>query len=126
MKRSDAGQATVELALALPVVLVALLLVVQAALVVRAQVLAVHAARATARAAARAPVPDPSSVAARAAPGLPPARLRVVLTHPRGDPPLVRVEVHATVPAVVPLVGPLVGEVTVVGVAAMPREEPSP
>lgn len=115
-----------ELALALPVVLIALLLVVQAALVVRAQVLVVHAARATARAAARATLPDPSAVAARAAPGLDPGHVRAVVTRPPGDPPLVRVEVQATVSTAVPIVGPLVGEITVLGVAAMPLEGPSP
>ncbi len=47
-----AGQATVELVLVLPVVVLALLLVIQVGLIARAQVLVVNAAREGARAAA--------------------------------------------------------------------------
>ena len=47
----DAGQAAVEVALVLPFLALVLLLVVQTALVVRDQVLVVHAAREAARAA---------------------------------------------------------------------------
>ena len=46
------GQAAVELVLVLPVVLLALLMVVQLGVLVRSQVLVVHAAREGARAAA--------------------------------------------------------------------------
>lgn len=63
--RGERGQATVELALVLPVVVVMLLLVVQAGLLVRDQVLAVHAARAGARAVAV----DPRAAAAERAVG---------------------------------------------------------
>src|SRR5687767_8032990 len=48
--RASRGQATVELAVSLPFVVAALLLVLQVGLVVRAQVLVVHAAREAARA----------------------------------------------------------------------------
>lgn len=50
--RSDDGQATVELALALPAVLMALLAIVQAGLVVADHVRTVHVAREAARAVA--------------------------------------------------------------------------
>jgi Flp pilus assembly protein TadG len=51
-RRPDGGQATVELALALPAVLVALLAIVQAGLVVADHVRTVHVAREAARAVA--------------------------------------------------------------------------
>ena len=56
------GQATVELALGLPIVCIAVLLVLQLAVVGRDAVLVTHAAREAARAAAV----DPSQAAARA------------------------------------------------------------
>jgi len=65
-RREDRGQATVELALVLPLVAVLLLVVLQAGLVVRDRVLVTHAAREAARAAAVADV-DPASAATRAA-----------------------------------------------------------
>lgn len=48
-RRADAGQAAVELALVLPVVVVALVAVAQVGVVVRDQILVVHAAREAAR-----------------------------------------------------------------------------
>ena len=51
-RRLDGGQSTVELALCLPVVLMALLFVVQVGLVVRDQIRTVQAAREAARSAA--------------------------------------------------------------------------
>lgn len=50
--RGDRGQSTIELALVLPLVVLFVLVVVQAGLVVRDQVLLTHAAREAARAAA--------------------------------------------------------------------------
>ena len=61
--RTHRGQATVETALVLPVVVIMVLVVLQAGLVVRDRVLVVHAARA----AARAVVVRPDAGAARAA-----------------------------------------------------------
>ena len=55
--RGDRGQAMVETALVLPLVVLFLLAVVQVGLVVRAQVLVTHAAREAARAAAVDPDP---------------------------------------------------------------------
>lgn len=63
------GQATVELALVLPVVVVVVLLVVQVVLVARERVLVVHAARAAARAVAVDPTPAGARSAATEAVG---------------------------------------------------------
>lgn len=71
------GQATVELALALPLLLALTVVVVHVGLLVRAQVLVVHAAREAARAAAVDPRPETARAAAAAVPGLDPNRLVV-------------------------------------------------
>jgi Flp pilus assembly protein TadG len=64
-RRPERGQATVELAVVLPVVVVLLLLVAQVGLLVRDRVLVVHAARAAARAVAVEPMPSAATAAAR-------------------------------------------------------------
>ena len=69
MVRAERGQATVELALALPVVLLALALVVQVALLARDRVAVVHAARAAARAAVVEPTVGAATRAARSSGG---------------------------------------------------------
>ena len=118
------GQATVELALALPVVALALLLVVQVALVARAQILVVHAAREGARAAAVDPKPGAAARAAQSSPGLHPAGVRVV-SSPRGPSgSIIRVTVHYRARTDVPLVGLLVGDVNVEATVAMRVEDP--
>jgi Flp pilus assembly protein TadG len=107
--RSPSGQATVELVLVLPVIVMALLLVLQVALVARSQVLVVDAAREGARAAAV----DGSAAAAEAAasgtPGLVAARLAVEadVGGPGGDAVVTVRYRHETD---VPLVGPLLGD----------------
>ena len=58
------GQATVEIAMLLPVLVTTLLLVVQVGLLARDRVLTVHAARTAARAAADEPKPASSSASA--------------------------------------------------------------
>lgn len=94
-----------ELALALPVVVLVLLLVVQLAVVARSQILVVDAARAGARAAAvRA---GAAQTAARGTPGLHADRLDVT-EGPAGAEVVVRVRYRA--PTEVPLVGVLLGE----------------
>lgn len=75
--RAEAGQATVELALALPLLLALTVVVVHVGLLVRAQVLVVHAAREAARAAAVDPHPEAARRAAESVAGLDPARLSV-------------------------------------------------
>lgn len=101
------GQATVELALALPVLVMALLLVVQVGLVVRAQILVVHAAREGARAAAVGSAPGP---AAATTPGLDPARLSVSAAGGGGPGSTVTVTVRYRAETSVPLVGGLLGD----------------
>ena len=107
------GQATVELALALPFVMAALLLVVQVGIVVRAQLLVVHAAREAARAAAVGD--DPPAVVGLARAGTtvelsatgtaPGSRVTAVVSH--------RLQTD------VPLVGALVPDVLLRGEATM-------
>ena len=113
-----------ELALALPVVALALLLVVQVALVARAQILVVHAAREGARAAAVDPQPGAAARAARSSPGLRPGGVRVV-SSPRGPSgSIIRVTVFYRARTDVPLVGLLVGDVGLEATVAMRVEDP--
>jgi Flp pilus assembly protein TadG len=111
----ERGQATVELALVLPVVVLLLLAVVQVALVGRDQVAVAHAAREAARAAAVDPAPEAAVRAARAVvPGA------VVDVGPR--PPIggqVRVTVRVVAPTDVPIVGPLVPDAELSATAVM-------
>ena len=83
--RADGGQSTVEFALVLPLVVVVLLLVVQVGLVVRDQVLVVHAAREAVRAASVGDSNDQVRRAAAAAGPLDADRLTVVANQ-GGDP----------------------------------------
>jgi hypothetical protein len=123
-RRGEGGQATVELVLVLPVVVLALLLVIQMGLIARAQVLVVHAAREGARAAA-VDGPDAARAAVEASPGLADGRIKVVsATDTSRSVDLVRVEVRYRVPTDVPLVGPLVGDPTLTAVVAMRAEGP--
>jgi len=79
------GQATVELALGLPVVCTAVLLVLQLALVGRDAVLVHHAAREAARAAAVEPTPPAARAGALASTtALDPHRLDVALSERAG------------------------------------------
>ena len=71
-RRDQRGQSTVELALALPVVVMLLLLVVQAGLAVRDRLVVLHAARTAARAVIVEPDPGGGRCCAR--PGRAPAR----------------------------------------------------
>jgi hypothetical protein len=120
--RPDAGQATVELALALPVVAVAALLVVQVGLVVRAQILTIHAAREGARAASVDSPPNAVALAARA-PGLDPNRLDVAATR-SDDLRLVRVVVRYRAATDVPLIGAALPDVILRSEATMQVERP--
>lgn len=112
-RRREHGQATVELALALPFVLVVALLVVQVGIVVRAQVLVVHAAREAARAAAvgePAPTPD----------GLSPSATDLAVVATGADPgDRVTATVRHRVDPQLPLVGALLPDVVVRGAATM-------
>ena len=118
--RRDHGQAAVELALGFPLVCLGLLLLVQVAVVIRAQVAVVHAAREGARAAAVSadPVGD-GAAAVRAAlpPGAEAATVRI-----EAGPITVRAVVRLRVRTDVPLAGALVPDVDVEGVAVMQVE----
>ncbi len=104
--RPCGGQATVELALGFPVVLIGVLLVLQLALVGRDQLLLSHATREAARAAAVDPRPAAARDGALAATtGLDPDRLHVVTSRAGGR---VRVELTYRSRTALPLVGPLV------------------
>ena len=76
-RQAQAGQATVELALVLPLLLALAVVLVHVGLLVRAQVLVVHAAREAARAAAVDPQPRAARHAAESVRGLDPDRLSV-------------------------------------------------
>ena len=123
--RRDQGQASVELALLLPVVLVLLLAVLQVGLLARDVVLVTHAAREAARAAATDPNLQVARAAALSSGGLEPSRLDVALAI-TGIDQRRRVEVQVTyrVPTRVPLVGRLVADRTITTTATMRVEAP--
>ncbi len=107
----ERGQATVELALALPLAVVFALVVVQAGLVAKDLLLVNHSAREAARAAAV----DPTQAAARAGAvggsNLDPGRLTVVLSGGSGTGDMTTATVRYLSPTSVPLVGWLVGDI---------------
>jgi Flp pilus assembly protein TadG len=114
----------VELALLMPVVVVALLAVLQVGVVARDVVLVAHASREAARAAAVDASPGAAAAAARSSSGLDPDRLDVH-TSGRGDPgSRVRVEVSYRVRTAVPIVGSWIGDRTVHASATMRVEGP--
>lgn len=109
MSSREQGQATVELALALPLVTLVTLLVIQVGLIARQRVTLAHAAREAARAAVVNPDPSHVAAAAHRSSDLPPDRLRVVV---RDDGEYVTVDLTLAAPTDVPLIGPLLGDVT--------------
>lgn len=117
--RGQDGQAAVELALLLPLVALLLLVLVQVGLVVRDQILVVHAAREAAREVAVEPAPEAARRAAAASSGLDPSRLSIRVDG-RGAPGS-RAEVTARYVAAtdVPIVGGLVGDVALEARASM-------
>ena len=112
----ERGQATVELALLLPVLLTLVLVALQVGLVVRDQVLLVHSTREAARAAAvgahQSPVPP--------AGGLDPSRLAIDVTAEGG---YVRAVGTYRSPVVVPLVSAVQPDVTLRAELVMRSEE---
>ncbi|HEX2048050.1 MAG TPA: TadE/TadG family type IV pilus assembly protein [Acidimicrobiales bacterium] len=117
--RGDGGQASVELALVLPLVLLLLLAVVQLGLLVGDQILVVHAAREAAREAAVDASPDAPRRAALASSTLAGSRLTVTSTGRGGPGTRVRVEVRYRAPTAVPLLGAAVGDLTLRASATM-------
>jgi Flp pilus assembly protein TadG len=121
--RGTEGQAAVELALALPLVALLLLAVVQLGLLVRDQVLVVHAAREAVRQAAVDPSTEAAAREASASSGLAGDRMRVALSG-RGAPGShVRVTVTYRAPTDVPLVGAAIGDVEMHASATMRVEQ---
>lgn len=121
--RGQRGQATVELALVLPVFTLLVLLLLQVALVVRAQVVVGHAAREGARVAAVDRRPGRPVAAARATPGLERNRVRVAVDRRSAD-GLVAVTVTYRARTDVPLVGRLVRDPTLTATVVMAVERP--
>ena len=125
-RRGDRGQATVELALVLPLVALLVLLVLQAGLVLRDQLLVAHAAREAARAAAVADG-DRGAAARNGAVrsgSLDPAHMVVRTTSREGsEAVVVRVDYESTTE--VPLVGLLLPDVSLKAEAVMRVEAPA-
>lgn len=124
-ERGDRGQASVELALLLPVVVLLLLAVLQVGLLARDVVLVTHASREAARAAATDPEPGAARAAANASSGLDPDRLDVTVSGRGAAGSRVRVEVTYQAQTGVPLIGALLGDRTIRSTATM-RVEPPP
>lgn len=119
-RRRDGGQATVELALVLPVVALVLLAVIQVAIVARGDVVTVHAAREGARVAAVGAPDGEIRAAALARSDLPAARVDVTVQ--RGT-ETVTVTVRYRQATDVPLAGQLVGDAAHEASATMRRED---
>jgi Flp pilus assembly protein TadG len=118
--RNDTGQAAVEFALAVPIVLVLVLGVVQVLVVGARQVALEQLARNGARAASVAG--DPSTAGGRAVTSssrLDPLEVEVAAGADR-----VTVTVRYVDPTNVPLIGRVIGDVTLTASATMAREPP--
>jgi Flp pilus assembly protein TadG len=101
----DRGQATVELALGLPLLVVLLSGVLQMGLVMRDQILVTHAAREAVRAAALDPDEAAATRAAQGAGPLDPSRLELTLTGRDGRGSHVTARVEYRSPIRLPLIG---------------------
>ncbi len=115
------GQATVELAVVLPLVLGLLLFVVQLGLVVRDQIMVVNAAREGARTAAVDASLEAARQSALGSGALDPARMTVALETSGAT---VTVTVTYRSGTTVPLVGALLGDITMRESTTMRREGP--
>lgn len=118
-EREDGGQAAVELALVLPLVMLLLLGLVQLGLLVRDQILVVHAAREAAREAAVDPGAEAARRAAAASSTLDAGRLTVTASGRGAAGSRVKVEVAYRAPTAVPLVGAALGDLTLRASATM-------
>jgi hypothetical protein len=117
---SEQGQATVELALVLPLIFGMLILLFQVAVVARDDILVVHAARDAAREATVSG--DPALVAAAAHRTLPGAAVTIVRRGGVAEP--VEVAIVFVAHTDLPLVGALLPDVTLHGGAVMRVERP--
>jgi len=121
----DRGQASVELALLLPLLVLLLLVILQIGLLGRDLVLVTHAYREAARAAATDGDPGAPTAAARAAGGLDPARMTVTVAGRGGTGSRVRVTVTYRAGTDVPLIGGLLGDHTIRSSTTMRVEGPA-
>ena len=117
--RSDHGQATVELALVLPLIFAMLVLAFQVALVARDEILVTHAARDATREATL--TRDPRLIAAAAQRTLPGATVRVVRRGGVGDP--VEVVISYVSRTDLPLVGVFLPDLSLHGRSVMRVEQ---
>lgn len=117
--RSTRGQATVEVALLLPVVVLLALAIGQVALVARARVMVTHAAREGVRVAAVGEGDAAVRSAVLGSGSLAPERVRVTVVRRATT---VEVTVRYVDPTDVALVGPMLGDVELVASAVMRRE----
>ncbi len=117
-RHADRGQATIELALCLPLVCLMLLGVVQVAVVVRDQLLVQHAAREAARAASVSASSAPAAAQVTSA-IVDHASVAVSIAANR-----VTVVVSRTTHTDVPLIGALLPDVVLTARASMAREPP--
>jgi Flp pilus assembly protein TadG len=115
----DRGQSTVELALALPLVVLLLLALVQGGIVVRDQILLTHAAREAARAAAVESDTRAIEQAARKAGPLDERRMHIRITGRGRAGSRVTVRVTYDAPTNVPLAGRMLGDVRLQASASM-------
>lgn len=125
-RRDERGQAAVELALVLPLLVLLLLAVVQVGLVVRDQVLLTHAAREAAREAAVEPSPGGVRQAALLGAPLQAGRLTVETTSSSPADARVAVRLSYRASTDLQLVGALLPDVALEARAAMRRESPQP
>lgn len=118
--RGEAGQATVELALLLPLIVGIAFLLAQVATVIEARVVAIHTAREVARALVVDPSVDPQAIAEQST-SLDPTRLSTSVSGGAEPGQLVTVVVRYRVQIVIPLLG-VVAEPLVEGDATMAVE----
>ncbi|MDY6794704.1 MAG: TadE/TadG family type IV pilus assembly protein [Actinomycetota bacterium] len=118
---SEKAQATAEFALVLPLLLLVFMLFIQAVVVMKAQIAVTAAAREGARKGVETSnLALIEGAAARAAPGMNPERLHVVVeSGPRRRGEWIKVEVEYEVPIVIPAVQKFFPEVRVRGSAEM-------
>lgn len=105
------GQAVVEFALTIPLLVLLLLAIVQLGLVVRDQILVVHAAREAARAGAVSADSGAARHAAVGSSGLNSKRMRVEMSQRGPVGSTLTVTIHYSSPTEVPLIGALLPDV---------------
>ncbi|MEY2471820.1 MAG: hypothetical protein QOK28_1149 [Actinomycetota bacterium] len=115
----DRGQAVVELALTIPFIIVLLLAIIQLGLVVRDEILTVHASREAARVGAVDPDRDAPRRAAIRSSGLDSRRMSVSASDRGAAGSTLTVTVRYSAPTEVPLVGAFLPDVRLRAVAAI-------